>query len=208
MVARKSRASAHWRRRETSDPYVGEAARRQVRSRAYFKLQQIQAKHRILKPGSLCADLGASPGGWSQYAAGIVGPRGAIWAVDLIPMEPVAGVTFLLGDFTSERVRQALCEALGEARLDLVISDMAPNLSGNRSVDQPRALALAEEALYFSETTLRPGGGFLVKLFQGEGFEHFVQLARERFQRVRLLKPHASRPDSREMYLLAGNYRM
>ncbi len=207
-MARKTGESKYWRQHERSDPYVGKAALQNVRSRAYFKLEQIQAKERILKPGGLCADLGASPGGWSQYAAGIVGPRGAIWAVDLIPMEPLPGVTFLHGDFTSEPVRQALCDALGNARLDLVMSDMAPNISGNRSVDQPRIMALAEEALYFSETTLRQGGDFLVKLFQGEGFEDFAQLTRARFQQVRLLKPHASRPDSREMYLLAGNYGM
>jgi 23S rRNA (uridine2552-2'-O)-methyltransferase len=207
-VARKSGSSPHWRQQERKDLYVAKAARQKVRSRAYFKLEQIQAKERILRPGIACVDLGASPGGWSQYAAGIVGPRGGIWAVDLEPMEPLAGVQFIQGDFTSPETREALERSLLEARLDLVMSDMAPNITGNRAVDQPKAMVLAAAALAFSETTLRQGGAFLVKLFQGEGFEDFIKLAGGRFEKVRLLKPHASRPGSREMYLLARNYGM
>jgi 23S rRNA (uridine2552-2'-O)-methyltransferase len=185
---------------------VDKAAQQGVRSRAYFKLEQVQAKQRVLKPGMRCADLGACPGGWSQYAAKVVGSRGSIWAVDLTPMDPLQGVHFIQGDFTSSETHEALRDALGSVKLDLVMSDMAPNMTGNRAVDQPRLMTLAEEALTFCEPTLRPGGGFLVKLFQGEGFEDYVKLARGRFQTVRLLKPHASRPDSREMYLLARNY--
>jgi 23S rRNA (uridine2552-2'-O)-methyltransferase len=187
---------------------VEKAVQQNVRSRAYFKLEQIQAKTRILQPGFACVDLGASPGGWSQYAAGIVGPRGEIWAVDLAPMEPLAGVQFFQGDFTDRETREALKESLSAVELDLVMSDMAPNITGNRAVDQPRVMVLAAEALAFAETALRRGGALLVKLFQGEGFEDFVQLAGGRFQRVRLLKPQASRPESREMYLLARNYGM
>ena len=198
----------HWREREGRDPYVAKAAQLNVRSRAYFKLEQIQAKERILRPGIACADLGASPGGWSQFAAGVVGSRGEIWAIDLVPMDPLPGVEFLRGDFTSSGMREALKKALHDVRLDLVMSDMAPNITGNRAVDQPRVMALAAAALAFSETTLRHGGALLVKLFQGEGFEDFVKLTGGRFQKVRLLKPQASRPESREMYLLARNYGM
>jgi len=187
---------------------VDKAIQMGVRSRAYFKLEQIQTRSRILKPGMRCVDLGACPGGWSQYAAKIVGSRGGVWAVDLVTMEPLEGVHFLQGDFTAEDTHEALREALGDRAVDLVMSDMAPNMTGNRAVDQPRLMGLAEEALAFSELTLRQGGGFLVKLFQGEGFEDFVKLARGRFQTVRLVKPGASRPESREMYLLAGNYGM
>ncbi len=207
-MARKSGSSTHWRRQEGRDPYVEKAIQQNVRSRAYFKLEQIQAKARILKPGIVCADLGASPGGWSQYAAGIVGSRGEIWAVDLAPMEPISGVQFIQGDFTNPETREALKEALPDAQLDLVMSDMAPNITGNRAVDQPRVMVLAAAALAFSETTLRRGGAMVVKLFQGEGFEDFVELAGTRFQTVRLLKPQASRSESREMYLLARNHGM
>jgi len=207
-VARKSGSGSHWRQREASDPYVEKAAQLNLRSRAYFKLEQIQAKERILKPGIACVDLGASPGGWSQYAAGIVGSRGRILAVDLAPMEPLDGVQFFHGDFMAEKVHRELKDALLDAPLDLVMSDMAPNITGTRSVDQPRVMGLAEEALTFSESTLRCGGDFLVKLFQGEGFEDFVKLSRARFQKIRLLKPKASRPESREMYLLARNFGM
>ncbi len=207
-MARKSGSSSHWRLHERRDPYVEKAVRQNLRSRAYFKLEQIQAKTRILKPGIVCADLGSSPGGWSQYAAGIVGSRGEIWAVDLTPMEPLPGVQFIQGDFTNPETIEVLKDALPDAQLDLVMSDMAPNITGIRTVDQPRVMVLAEAALAFSETTLRRGGAFVVKLFQGEGMEDFVKLAERRFQTVRLLKPQASRPESREMYLLARNYRM
>ncbi len=207
-MARKSGSSSHWRLHERKDHYVEKAVRQNVRSRAYFKLEQIQAKARILKPGIACADLGSSPGGWSQYAAGIVGSRGEIWAVDLTPMEPLPGVQFIQGDFTNPDTLEALTDALPDAHLDLVMSDMAPNITGIRAVDQPRVMVLAEAALAFSETTLRRGGAFVVKLFQGEGVEDFVKLAEGQFQKVRLLKPQASRPESREIYLLARNYRM
>lgn len=176
------------------------------RSRAVFKLQQIQAKEHLLKPGMRCVDLGASPGGWSQYAAQIVGPRGRVWAVDLLPMGSVAGVEFLQGDFTQPETVDALRAALGDERADLVMSDMAPNISGNRAVDQPRSIGLAEEALAFAAEVLRPGGDFLIKLFQGEGFPEYVKRVRSEFNVVRLIKPKASRPESREIYLLARNY--
>jgi len=207
-VVRKSGSGSHWRQRQGRDTFFQLASERDVRSRSYFKLAQIQKKERILKPGTLCADLGSTPGGWSQYAASIVGARGTVLAVDLEPMVALDGVAFLQGDLTLEETQQTIKENLRGSLLDLVMSDMAPKLTGNRSVDQPRIIGLAEDALCFSENCLRPGGVFLVKLFQGEGFESFVSLVRSRFQSIRLLKPLASRPESREMYLLARNYRI
>ena len=182
------------------------AAREHWRSRAVFKLEQIQAKARILKPRLRCVDLGAAPGGWSQLAAQIVGPKGRIVAVDLAPMAPIEGVEIIQGDFTAAQTLARIIEALGAAQADLVMSDVAPNITGSRAVDQPRAMNLAEEALDLCQSVLRPGGSFLVKLFQGEGFESFVETARRQFQSVRLIKPKASRPESREIYLLARNY--
>lgn len=207
-MARKSGSPSHWRQQESRDIFVDKAARLNLRSRAYFKLEQIQEKERILKRGYRCVDLGSTPGGWSQFAVERVGSNGNVWAVDLLPMQPLAGVNFILGDFTSESVRESLLATMGDERVDLVMSDVAPNLTGNRSVDQPRVISLAEDALYFSEDTLRQGGSFLVKLFQGEGFEDYVAAVRTRFRRVKLIKPQASRSDSREMYLLARNYRI
>src|SRR5690606_27748592 len=178
------------------------------RSRAVFKLAQIHEKERLLKPGMRVVDLGASPGGWSQYAARIVGPKGRIWAIDLLPMEPVSGVEFMLGDFTARETLDALKAAIGDEKADVVMSDMAPNISGTRAVDQPRSMGLAEDALWFAAEALAPGGSFIVKLFQGEGFPEFVQRARDDFRQVRLVKPKASRPESREIYMLARNYGM
>jgi len=171
-----------------------------------FKLEQLQAKERVIRPGMVCVDLGSSPGGWSQYAARIVGPKGRIWAVDLLPMDPVPGVEFLQGDFTSPETVQQLRTAMGGAGADLVMSDMAPNISGNRAIDQPRSMGLAEEALLFATEVLKPGGSFVIKLFQGEGFQEYVSSVRGKFKTVRLVKPKASRPESREIYLLARNY--
>ena len=197
-----------FRSRQERDPYVERAVREGWRSRAVFKLEQIQSKERVLRPGMRVVDLGAAPGGWSQLAAKIVGARGRVWAVDLLPMEPVAGVEFLQGDFTDPETLAALRRAMGDEKADLVMSDMAPNISGTRAIDQPRSMGLAEEALLFATEVLAPGGAFLVKLFQGEGFPEFVQRAKQAFGSVRLLKPKASRPESREIYMLARNYGM
>src|SRR5690606_6246269 len=191
-MSRRGGSSSRWKARQERDPYVERAVREGWRSRAVFKLAQIHEKERLLRPGMRVVDLGASPGGWSQYAARIVGPKGRVWAVDLLPMEPIPGVEFLLGDFTDPAVVEALKAAMGEEKADLVMSDMAPNISGKRAVDQPRAMGLAEEALWFATEVLTPGGTFLVKLFQGEGFPDYVQRAREEFRTVRLIKPKAS----------------
>ncbi len=205
-MTRRSRSAGHWRKQQHADPYVQRAAREQWRSRAAFKLEQIQSKTRILKPGVRCIDLGAAPGGWSQLAARIVGPKGRVLAIDIASMAPIDNVEILEGDFTSAQMPARMLEVLGASKADLVMSDVAPNITGSRAVDQPRAMHLAEEALALCQSVLRPGGSFLVKLFQGEGFELFVETARQQFQTVRLIKPKASRPESREIYLLARNY--
>lgn len=207
-MSRRTGSSTRWKQRQDRDPYVERAVREGWRSRAVYKLEQIDRRDRLLKAGMRVVDIGAAPGGWSQYAAKAVGPRGRVWAVDLLEMPAVPAVEFLQGDFTSAEIVAALRAALGDERADLVMSDMAPNISGTRAVDQPRSMGLAEEAYVFATDMLRPGGDFLVKLFQGEGFPEFLQRAREDFAAVKTVKPKASRPESREIYMLARNYGM
>ncbi len=207
-MTRRARSSGRWLQRQERDVYVERAQREGYRSRAAYKLEEIDRKERLLVPGTLCVDLGASPGSWSQLAARKVGRKGRVWAIDLLPMEPIEGVDFLQGDFTDPATAAALRERLGERQVDLVMSDMAPNISGNRAVDTPRSLALAEHALEFARSVLRPGGSLLIKLFQGAGVEDFVQELRAEFTVVRTLKPRASRAESREIYVLARNYGM
>ena len=205
----RSRASSNrWRQRQDRDPYVERAIREGWRSRAVFKLAQIDQRERLLKRGSIVVDLGAAPGGWSQFAAGKLGPAGRVVAIDLLEMDPIESVEFMQADFMSDAALAELLQLLGGAEVDLVMSDMAPNISGNKAVDLPRHYALAEAALQFATEVLKPGGDFLVKLFQGEGFSEFVADVRSRFETVKLIKPKASRPASREIYLLARNYRM
>jgi 23S rRNA (uridine2552-2'-O)-methyltransferase len=199
-------SSHRWKRRQAADPFVDRAQREGWRSRAVFKLEEIQRRYRIFRRGARCVDLGASPGAWSQFAARIVAPEGHVWALDLLPMEPIPGVTFLQGDFSDADVLQGLRDALGGEGVDIVMSDIAPNISGLRAVDQPRIMGLAEEAALFASETLKPGGTFLVKLFQGEGVDELLRQARQQYRSVRLVKPRASRPESREIYLLATHY--
>jgi 23S rRNA (uridine2552-2'-O)-methyltransferase len=206
-MGRRSASSGRWRRRQDKDPYVDRAAREGWRSRAVFKLAEIDEREHLLRRGMTCVDLGAAPGGWSQYAVKQVGRTGQVWAVDLLPMDPIAGVEVILGDFTQPDVLAELCAAL-PGGVDLVMSDMAPNLTGTREIDIPRHLALAEAALAFAEATLKPGGDFLLKLFQGAGSEEFVARARPRFKKARLMKPKASRAESSEIYLLARQHGM
>ena len=201
-MARRSASSSRWRQRQEKDPYVERAVREGWRSRAVFKLAEIDEREHLLRRGMSCVDIGAAPGGWSQYAARRIGRTGTLWAVDLLPMDPIEGVDVLTGDFTSADVAAKLRAALPEG-VDLVMSDMAPNLSGTRAIDVPRQLALAEEALAFAEQALKPGGDLLLKLFQGEGVDEFVGRVRHRFAKLRLMKPRASRAESSEMYLLA-----
>ena len=207
-MARRSKSSDRWLREHFSDPFVKRAQAQGWRSRAVFKLEQIDQRERLLKPGMLVLDLGAAPGAWSQYVRRRVGPSGRVVATDLLPMEPLAGVEFLQGDFREAEVVLALKGTLGGARVDLLLSDMAPNLSGIDAIDAPRGMYLAELALDMAREVLKPGAAALIKVLQGAGFEELVTLARTRFERVRCLKPEASRSRSSETYLLASGMRM
>lgn len=190
------------------DEFVRRAAGEGWRSRAVYKLAEIDKRDRLLRPGMVVVDLGAAPGGWSQYAARKVGASGQVIAMDLLAMAPLEGVTFLQADFTEDAGLAALREALGDRPVDLVISDMAPNISGVRAVDQPRAMYLAELALDFAAQVLAADGALLVKVFQGEGSEAFLADMRAIFAQVRIRKPRASRPRSRETYVLGRKRRV
>ena len=207
-MPRRTGSSQRWRQRQERDIYVEQANRAGWRSRAVFKLEQIQDKEHLLRRGTACVDLGSAPGGWSQLAAKLVGPAGRVVAIDLLPMEPIPGVEFLQGDFTAPETLQALRNLVGSKPIDLVMSDMAPNISGNRTIDQPRSLALLDEALMFAREVLRPGGDLLLKGFQGEGIDAFTRELKRHFKTVKTLKPKASRPESREIYLLARSFGM
>ena len=207
-MSKPRRSSGSWRERQERDPYVVRARSEGWRSRAVYKLEQIDRKERLLRPGMLVVDLGAAPGSWSQYITEKLGGRVRIIALDLLEMDALPSVEFIQGDFREEAALQDLEAALGEERADLVISDMAPNISGTKSVDQPRSMYLAELALDLCERALRQGGDFVCKLFQGEGSDAFIAAAKQRFARVRVMKPEASRPGSREVYLVARNYRL
>ena len=204
---KKSNSSKKWLQRHFNDHYVQAAQKAGYRSRAVFKLLEIQEKDRILKPGQVVVDLGAAPGGWSQIAAPIVGEKGDVIAMDILPMEPLPGVTFIEGDFTEQDVHDRLLATVNGRGVDLVMSDIAPNISGMRAVDQPKAMYLVELALDFAQTTLKPGGDFVVKVFQGEGFDDFLRTLRAAFERVVIRKPDASRPKSREVYMLARGFK-
>jgi 23S rRNA (uridine2552-2'-O)-methyltransferase len=207
-MPRRTGSSQRWRQRQERDIYVEQATRAGWRSRAVFKLEQIQDKERLLKPGITCVDLGSAPGSWSQLAARLVGSTGRVIAIDLLPMEPIPGVEFLEGDFTAPETLHALRTLVGPKPVDLVMSDMAPNMSGNRTIDQPRSLALLDEALAFAREVLKPGGDLLFKAFQGEGIDALTRELKRDFKTVKTLKPKASRPESREIYLLARSFGM
>ena len=197
-----------WKERQERDPYVQRARREGWRSRAVFKLEEIDQKLRLLKPGMVCVDLGAAPGGWSQYVGEQLHGKARVVAVDLLPMDTLPDVDFVQGDFTDDTTLNELRKVIGDDRVDLVMSDMAPNISGNRAVDQPRAMYLAELALDMCREVLASGGDFICKLFQGEGIDEFIAETRKQFERVKVMKPKASRPGSREVYLVARNYRL
>lgn len=203
----RSKSSTRWLREHFTDEYVKRAQQEGYRSRAVYKLLEIHEKDRLLRPGLTMVDLGAAPGGWSQLAARLVGRQGRVIALDVLPMEPLPGVQFIEGDFRETAVLEQLLAALEGRTVDLVLSDMAPNTSGIKAVDQPSSLYLAELALDFVSQRLRPGGDFLVKAFQGEGFDAFFKTLRVAFTTVAPRKPRASRPRSAEQYLLARNYR-
>jgi 23S rRNA (uridine2552-2'-O)-methyltransferase len=204
----KGDSSARWKQRQSRDPYVRRAQAEGWRSRAVYKLEEIQQKDRILGRGQTVVDLGAAPGAWCQFATRIVGAGGRVIALDLLEMDPLPGVEFIQGDFQDESTFDQLLALTGPDKVDVVLSDMAPNMTGVRAVDQPRSIYLAELTLDFAGRVLRPGGSLVAKLFQGEGFTGFVTLARARFEDVRLRKPAASRPENREIYLVARNFRL
>ncbi len=207
-MARRTRSSKRWIAEHEADEFVKRARQAGWRSRAVFKLEEIQDKDHLIRPGMTVVDLGAAPGAWSQYVMHVMGGKGELFALDILAMDPVAGVTCIQGDFRDEVVLRELEAALGDRKVDLVLSDMAPNISGMAAVDQPRAMYLAELALDFGRRHLVSSGDFVSKVFQGEGFQEFVAELRRSFESVRIRKPGASRPRSREVYAVARNYRV
>jgi 23S rRNA (uridine2552-2'-O)-methyltransferase len=203
----KSKSSHQWLRAHFDDEYVKRAQRDGYRSRAVYKLEEIQQKDRILRAGSVVVDLGAAPGGWSQYAVRQLGSKGRIFALDILPMDALDGVEFMEGDFRESEVLDSLVEKLNGAQVDLVMSDMAPNISGIEAVDQPRSVYLMELAADFAAEVLREGGDLLFKGFHGEGFDDLIRSLRRQYNKVLIRKPKASRPRSREVYVLAKGRR-
>ncbi len=205
-MAKRSRSSKMWLQRQHSDDYVKRAVAEGYRSRAAYKLLEINQRDKLLKPGMTVVDLGAAPGGWSQVAVDLVKP-GRVFALDLLPIESLEGVDIIQGDFTESDVYAELVKRLTDRKVDLVISDMAPNFSGISDIDLPRAVYLAEIALDFAQEFLVPGGNFLVKLFQGEGCTEYMQTVKQVFTKVVVRKPKASRAESREVYLLGMGFK-
>lgn len=203
----RSKSSGRWLKEHFDDHYVKQSQKDGWRSRASYKLLEIQEKDRIFRPGSKVVDLGAAPGGWSQVAVQLVGEQGRVVASDILPMDAIAGVDFVQGDFTEEAVLEQILATIGADKVDLVISDMAPNMSGALSVDQPNAMYLVELALDLSRQVLRKGGIFLTKVFQGEGFDEYLRDMKSSFDKVQTRKPLASRARSREVYLLASGFK-
>jgi len=199
----KSKSSHRWLKEHFNDEYVKRAQRDGYRSRAVYKLDEIQQRDRLIKPGMTLVDLGAAPGGWSQYALPLIGRKGKVMAMDILPMDPLPGVDFLQGDFREDDVLESLIKMLDGREIDLVMSDIAPNISGVEAVDLPRSMYLVELAVDFADRVLKPGGDLLVKVFQGEGFDELVKDLRRRYSKVLIRKPKASRPRSREVYALA-----
>lgn len=204
----KTKSSSRWLQRHFDDSYVQKARQAGYRSRAAFKLLEINARDRILRPGLTVVDLGAAPGGWSQVAVEAVGGAGKVIALDILPMDPLAGVTFLQGDFREQSVLDQLLTFIIAGKVDLVMSDMAPNISGVKAVDQPRAMYLAELSLDVARKVLAPGGSLLVKVFQGEGIDDYRTELKRSFAKLTTRKPKSSRPESPEVYLLASGYNL
>ncbi len=203
----RSKTSLGWLKEHFNDPYVKMAQKDGYRSRASYKLLEIQEKYRIIRPGMSVVDLGAAPGGWSQVTSRLIGGQGRLIASDILEMDSIPDVAFIQGDFTQDEVLARILEAVGNSHVDLVISDMAPNMSGTPAVDIPKAMFLCELALDLATRVLKPGGDFLIKIFQGEGFDVYLKDARRKFDKVQMLKPDSSRDRSREQYLLARGYR-
>jgi 23S rRNA (uridine2552-2'-O)-methyltransferase len=207
-MPRRSKSSERWLREHFADPFVKKAQAEGWRSRAVFKLEQIDRKEKLLKPGMTVVDLGAAPGAWSQYARRKLGRKGRVIATDILEMPALPGVEFVQGDFREAAVFDALLTLAPSRSVDVVLSDIAPNMSGMDAIDQPRSMYLAELALDFATRVLKADGAVLIKTFQGAGFQELVESARKSFKKVRFAKPDASRARSSELYLLASGFRM
>jgi len=203
----RSKSSDRWLKEHFDDVWVRKSQEEGYRSRASYKLVELDKKDKLFKPGQLVVDLGAAPGGWSQVAVERVGDKGVVIASDILPMDPIAGVDFVQGDFTEDEVLERLLDLLGERKADVVISDMAPNMSGMAAVDIPRAMGLVELALDMARQVLRPGGVFVAKVFQGEGFDALLADMRGSFKTVVSRKPDSSRARSREIYLVGKGFK-
>jgi 23S rRNA (uridine2552-2'-O)-methyltransferase len=206
-VTKRTKSSRRWLDEHESDPYVKQARQAGYRSRAVYKLDEIQRTDRLIRPGMTIVDLGAAPGGWSQLAAKLMNGRGRIVALDILPMDAIVGVDFLQGDFSDNVVLEQLEQMLGEERPQLVMSDMAPNTTGIADVDHDRSMHLVELSLDFARQRLAPGGDYLVKVFQGRHFQPFMKQLRSSFETVKVRKPDASRQRSPELYLLARHFK-
>ncbi len=204
----KSKSSKRWLSEHFDDHYVKMAQQQGLRSRSAFKLLELQDKYQLIRPGMVVVDLGAAPGGWCQAVKSLLGPKGRIIGLDILEMEPLEGVEFIQGDFTEDEPLHELEQLLDGQKVDLVLSDMAPNMSGMAAIDQAKAMYLAELALEFVKEHLKPGGDFVVKLFQGTDFDGYVREVRSVFEKVQVRKPKASRPRSREVYLLARGHQV
>ncbi|MEH8024507.1 23S rRNA (uridine(2552)-2'-O)-methyltransferase RlmE [Gallibacterium anatis] len=205
---KRSASSTRWLNEHFKDKFVQQAHKQKLRSRAYFKLDEIQKTDKLFKPNMTVVDLGAAPGGWSQYVVTQIGERGRVIACDILDMDPIVGVDFLQGDFREEKVLNTLLEKIGDDKVDVVMSDMAPNFSGMPSVDIPRAMYLVELALDMCKQVLASQGSFVVKVFQGEGFDEYLREIRSLFRIVKVRKPEASRDRSREVYIVAMGYKL
>ena len=205
---KRSASSTRWLKEQFDDQYVQKAQKLGLRSRAVFKIEEIQQRDRLICSGMTVVDLGAAPGGWSQYSVEQVGDKGRVIACDILPMDPIAGVDFLQGDFREEAVLAALLERVGDSKVDVVMSDMAPNMSGTPAVDQPRSMYLVELALDMCKQVLAPNGSFVVKVFQGVGSEEYLKEVRALFTSVKVRKPDSSRARSREVYIVATGFKL
>lgn len=205
---KRSASSTRWLNEHFKDKFVQQAHKQKLRSRAYFKLDEIQKTDKLFRPNMTVVDLGAAPGGWSQYVVTQIGEKGRVIACDILDMDPIVGVDFLQGDFREEKVLNTLLEKIGDDKVDVVMSDMAPNFSGMPSVDIPRAMYLVELALDMCKQVLASQGSFVVKVFQGEGFDEYLREIRSLFKTVKVRKPEASRDRSREVYIVAMGYKL
>lgn len=204
---KRSNSSARWLNEHFNDYYVKQASKEGYRSRAAFKLLEINERDRLLKQGMIVIDLGAAPGGWSAVAKQKIGEKGRVFAVDILTMAPLGGVEFLQGDFNEETVVAELLDRVDKHQVDLVMSDMSPNITGIAAIDQPRAFHLSEQALEFAHQVLKPGGNFLVKVFQGQGFDAFLKAVKTSFSKVHIRKPKSSKDRSPEVYIVAINFK-